>query len=333
MNLYINTYGTYVHVKDGIFEIRVKEDDIEQKHHYAAKNISNIVITTGAAISTDAIKLAMEHNIEVLFLDRAGRPFSRIWHCRMGSTSRIRKAQLQLSASGEGLEFAKEWVLLKAKNQIDFLKDLKKHRKNKREYIDKNLDKMVELQNSMKTVDIKKDVDVAGTIRGLEGTMGRIYFETLSNMLVTQYKFNGRSSRPALDPFNAFLNYAYGILYARIEKALVIAGLDPYIGFMHRDDYNQTSFVFDFIEPYRIIGDTVIFRLFTAKKVKIEHTDKIYNGKGYSLNKAGKQLLIEHFNNYFEEMKIRYKGRNQNRANALQMDAHQFANQILKQLT
>jgi len=116
-------------------------------------------------------------------------------------------------------------------------------------------------------------------------------------------------------------------LYGKIEKALMIAGLDPYVGFMHRDDYNQLSFVFDFIEPYRIYADTVVFRLFSAKKVNKSNTDKIT--RGYYLNKEGKELLINAFNNYFENDTIRYKGRNQTRSNAIQMDAHSFANSLI----
>lgn len=332
MNLYVNTYGAYIHVKDEIFEIRYKVDDQEEKHHYSAKKVANIVVTTGAAISTDAIKLAMEHNIEILFLERSGRPYSRIWHCRMGSTSRIRRAQLNYSTTSKGLEIAKEWVLQKMQNQLEFLKELKKHRKNQREIIDGKLGRINELYNSVVSLDVEKDFDAASTLRGLEGTAGRIYFEALSSSLAKQYQFAGRSSRPAKNPFNAFLNYAYGILYGRIEKALVIAGLDPYIGFMHRDDYNQTSFVFDFIEPYRIIGEKVVFRLFSAKKVKKEHTDEL-NNEAYTLNKEGKKLLIESFNNYFEEQKIRYRNRNQSRANALQLEAHHFANTLLKSLS
>jgi CRISPR-associated protein Cas1 len=169
--------------------------------------------------------------------------------------------------------------------------------------------------------------EIAETLRGLEGTAGRIYFETLSRLLAKEYQFSGRSSRPAQDAFNAFLNYAYGMLYSKVERALIIAGLDPYLGFLHRDDYNQLSFVFDFIEPYRIYADTVVFRLFSAKKVNQSHTDQITNG--FSLNQAGKELLVVAFNKYLEEDTIRYRGRNQTRSNGLQMDAHTFANSLI----
>lgn len=88
------------------------------------------------------------------------------------------------------------------------------------------------------------------------------------------------------------------------------------------------SLVFDFIEPYRIIAEEVVFKLFSAKKVAKKHYEEITNG--ISLNAEGKSLLINHFFRYFEEDKIRYKGRNQSRANILQLEAHNFANSLIK---
>jgi len=137
--------------------------------------------------------------------------------------------------------------------------------------------------------------------------------------------------RPAKDAFNVFLNYGFGVLYSRVEKCLIIAGLDPYVGFLHRDDYNQKSMVFDFIEPYRIFVETTVFRLFSAKKINKAHIDEITNG--VTLNKEGKELLITALNDYMESETIRYKGRNQTRANAMQQDAHVFANALIGNAT
>ena len=47
----------------------------------------------------------------------------------------------------------------------------------------------------------------------------------------------------------------------------MLADLDPYVGFMLRDDYNQLSMVYNFIEPYRSFADEFVFRLFTGKNV------------------------------------------------------------------
>ncbi|TVR80016.1 MAG: CRISPR-associated endonuclease Cas1 [Chitinophagaceae bacterium] len=330
MQLHINTYGTYLHVKDEMFEIRVPESEgskVYKKHHFAAKKVKSILMAKAAALSTDAVFLALKFNVDIIFVEFDGKPAGRVWHSKLGSTTKIRKCQLEASLNKQAVKWVKEWIVQKIENQVEFLKDLKKHRESKKDYLDEKIEKINKQAISIAKLEAESIAQIAETIRGIEGTAGRYYFSTLSKLLAKEYQFEGRSSRPALDPFNAFLNYAYGMLYGKVEKSLIIAGIDPYLGFMHRDDYNQLSMVYDFIEPYRIHVDRTVFKLFSAKKVNQTHTDKIKNG--YTLNEMGKKLLVENFNNYFEEETHRYRGRNQTRANALQMDAHTFANTLI----
>lgn len=330
MQLYINTYGAYLHIKDKMFEIRVKQADgqVKQFPPIAASKVKTIVFTNQASLSTEAIALAIRNNIDIIFAESDGQPIGRVWHCKLGSTTKIRKRQLEVSLSEKAVHYIKQWLSTKLDNQLEFIKDLKKHRSHHHPYLNDKITRIEALNVSLNSLQAKQIHTIADTIRGLEGTAGRLYFETLSFVLAREYQFAGRSSRPAADAFNAFLNYAYGILYSKVEKALIIAGLDPYLGFLHRDDYNLLSMVYDFIEPYRVYADVVVFRLFSAKKVNQSHTDKITNG--YSLNKEGKVLLIEAFNKYMDEESIRYKGRNQTRGNIIQWDAHRFGNELIE---
>lgn len=328
MQIYLNTYGTYLHVKDDMFEIRIPVKDAEPtKQHIAAHKISSIIMSTSAALSTDAVRLALMNNIDIIFTQSDGHPMGRIWHSKLGSTTKIRKRQLEASLGKEAVTFTKEWVIEKMNNQLEFIKELKKHRSQMSEYLDDKTSKIANMIISLTNLKAEKIEEIADTVRGLEGTCGRLYFETISYVIPDQYQFNGRSMRPAKDAFNAFINYGFGILYTRVEKCLMIAGLDPYVGFLHRDDYNQKSMVFDFIEPYRIFVETAVFRLFSAKKVNKAHIDEITNG--VTLNKEGKELLVTALNGYMESETIRYKGRNQTRANAMQQDAHTFANGLI----
>lgn len=330
MQLYLNTYGTYLHVKEALFEVRVPKaegKDYEVKH-FAAHKVTAIIMTTAGALSTDAVSLAIKHNVDLIFADRSGFPLGRVWHSKLGSTTLIRKRQLEASLGPVGLRWTLAWLTAKLDAQIETLDKLKKHRTQQQDFLEERRARIEQLRNGMTALGDAERVDaVADTLRGLEGTAGRLYFATLSQLTPDPYRFNGRSFRPAVDPFNAFLNYGYGILYARIEKALIIAGLDPYLGFLHRDDYNQKSMVFDFIEPYRHYVDRVVFRLFSGKLVRQDHVRAIANG--VSLDKPGKELLIEKLNQYLEVDKIRYRNRNQTRANALQQDAHRFANELI----
>jgi len=328
MQIYLNTYGTYLHVKDDMFEIKVPGDGGEsRKQHIAAHKITSIVMSISGALSTDAVILALKNNIDIIFTKADGHPMGRIWHSKLGSTTKIRKRQLEASISKEAVTFTKEWITEKMTNQLEFIKDLKKHRPQMAEFLNDKITRIENLVVSVGKLEHDKIEAIADTVRGLEGTAGRLYFETINYVLPEQYQFNGRSMRPAKDAYNAFLNYGLGILYSRTEKSLMLAGLDPYVGFLHRDDYNQKSMVFDFIEPYRIMVETTVFRLFSAKKVNKAHTDEITNG--ITLNKEGKELLITALNGYMESETIRYKGRNQTRANAMQQDAHTFANGLI----
>jgi len=322
MQLVINTYGSYLQKSGDCFKI--KKD--EQTFEVSVKKVSSILITTAAYITTDAIKLAMDHNIDIIFLDEFGEPYGRVWHSKLGSTTLIRRRQLEIAETDQGLKLALSWVTKKFDNQIDFLKRLRKTRTPKSAEITAYIDK---LNNCKKSLDrLSGNIDeMRGTIMGIEGSAGRIYFKCLSFLMPDRYKFNGRSRNPAKDEFNTLLNYAYGILYSRVEKACIIAGLDPYVGIIHTDNYNKKSLVFDLIENFRIWADETAINLFAGRKVKQEHFDKLKNG--FTLNKDGKALLVEAFIAFLNEP-IRYKGRNIKREDIIQFECHKIANGLIK---
>lgn len=330
MQIFINTYGTYVHVKDEMFEIKVPGEKKQptKVNHIAAHKITSFVMSKGAALSTDAIALALQHNIDIVVVDGLGNPMGRFWHSKLGSTAKIRKAQLEASLNKVGLDQVKFWLSTKLENQADFLQDLKKHRKKLREFLDEKSESILELRQKIQKVQAKNISEVADSFRGWEGSAGRHYFDALSKCMPETFAFKGRSFRPAKDEFNAMLNYAYGILYSRIERALMLAGLDPYVGFMHRDDYNTKSLVFDYIEPYRIHAERFVFRLFTGKKINKVYFEELTNG--FSLNKKGKEFFVSPYLEYLDSDKIRYKGRLQTRMNAVQLEAHRFANSLIE---
>jgi len=87
------------------------------------------------------------------------------------------------------------------------------------------------------------------------------------------------------------------------------------------------SLVYDFIEPYRIHAERCVLGLFSTKKINKAYFDEITGG--ISLNPEGKPILVEQFIKYLDQDHIRYMGRNQSRANAMQMDAHKFANTLI----
>ncbi len=332
MEIFINSYGAYLHVRDEMFVVRTKEadtDTFKDSPPVAPHKVERIFMTKSQSLSTDVIVLALRYNVDIVFLEyEDGRPIGRIWHSKLGSTVRIRKRQLEASISNEGLAWVKHWIGQKLEGHISFLADLKKHRPAQHPRIEATIQELGTAITQINALHAENTPAVADQIRGLEGQAARQYYALIGELLPDDARFAGRSQRPAKDPFNAALNYIYGILYAQVERALIIAGIDPYVGFLHRDDYNQLSMVFDFIEPYRIYGQRVAFRMFSRKMFKQAYISPLANG--VRLNDEGKPFVVQQFNEYFREERIKYRGRNQSRANALQMDAHAFAGALLK---
>lgn len=322
MQLVINTYGSYLRKSGDCFLVK-NEDKVFE---VSAKKVDSIMITTSAYLSTDALKMAIENNIDVIFLDEFGDPYGRVWHSKLGSTVLIRRKQLEISAKETGLELAKEWIIKKFTNQIDFLKQLSRPREDKAEKLQESAQGIEQVKDRLSSLTGTID-ERRGTIMALEGAAGRIYFDALNYIMPDRFKFDGRSRNPAKDEFNALLNYGYGVLYSLVEKACIIAGLDPYIGFLHTDNYNKKSLVFDLIEMFRIFSEETVVYLFSGRKVKVEYFDEAKGG--FTLNKDGKALLIEEMNKTLDES-VRYKGRNVQKRNIIQLECHSIANSLIK---
>jgi CRISPR-associated protein Cas1 len=84
------------------------------------------------------------NNIDIIFTRYDGHPMGRIWHSKLGSTTKIRKCQLQASMGKEAVTYTKAWIGDKMNNQLEFIKDLKKHRPQMEAYLN---DKISRLEN------------------------------------------------------------------------------------------------------------------------------------------------------------------------------------------
>jgi len=321
MQLVINTPGTFVTQKDECFRLKQKEKVFD----ISPLKVESLIISNQAMLSTQAVVLALEHNIDIIFLDKFGDPLGRIWFSKMGSTALIRRKQLVAAEMPQGLELVIQMIRQKMENQARFLKKLMHSRPGKDSQFDSAITTIEQSLSSLTS----SDEDIEGfrnRIMGLEGTAGRAYFQCLSTIMPEKYRFEGRSRRPAGDPFNAVLNYCYGILYSLVEKACILSGLDPYVGFLHTADYNKKSLVFDLIEPFRIYGEQTVVYLFTGRKMKNEYYDS--KDDAVSLNQKGKPVVVEAMNKHLDET-IRYQRKNVKRRHIIQHEAHKLANILL----
>ena len=102
--------------------------------------------------------------------------------------------------------------------------------------------------------------EVRELVLSIEGRAAHYYWQALEQVFPAEYAWPGRVGRDAQDAINAALNYGYGILYSQVERAIILAGLDPYAGYIHADRPGKPSLVYDLIEPFRapVVDRTVV---------------------------------------------------------------------------
>ncbi len=296
MELILNTYGVSLNRDNEGFVIASKDN----KQRIPADGITSIQISKGALITSDAVMLAVEREIEVTFMDRGGNPIGRIWSPKYGSISTIRKGQLNFTFGHDALVWIKDVICKKIENQQALMLMLSTKDESFKLLVDKSINRLEDYRTKVNALDGDIVSDIAATLRGWEGQASRIYFSTMNMFIPEEFRFDNRSQHPAMDVTNAFLNYGYGILYGKIEGALIKVGIDPYIGILHRDDYNRPVLVYDVIELYRVWIDYVVYTLVAQNAI----TDEYYSVKddgSYWLEALGRRVLIQSINDYLDE--------------------------------
>jgi CRISPR-associated protein Cas1 len=296
MQLVIDKPGASLKVKDGQFCVRYDGE----RQMVPIPKVKSILLNPSCLISAEAIARAVEREIDILFLERGGKPYARIWSPKYGSIATIRKNQLAFSQSSAGMEWVRGILLDKIDNQRALLLSLNRPDFATEDDIADSIEKLEPFREKIAACPLDDREAAAASLRGWEGNASRIYFGCISRQLPEAYRFERRSKRPARDMFNCLLNYAYGIFYSVIEGALIRAGIDPYVGVMHRDEYNRPVMVYDLIERYRVWADFPVVDLCRQQLVFPEFFD--IEADEYWLNEHGKRLLIPSVNEYLDEV-------------------------------
>lgn len=322
MELILNTFGVTLNRDNECFVITTADG----RQRIPPDGIKSIQVSRGAQVTSDAVMLAVEHEIEILFIDRSGNPVARVWSPKYGSISTIRKGQLNFTFTHDALEWIKEVIMQKMENQQALMLLFQTDDEKQKSIVTKNIARIEDYRSKVSRLDGEVVNDVAAMLRGWEGQSSRIYFSTINMFLPEAYRFEQRSQHPALDVTNAFLNYGYGLLYGKIEGALIKAGIDPYIGVLHRDDYNRPVLVYDVIERYRVWVDYVVYTLIAQNAITDEYYSIREDGS-YWLETLGRRVLIQSLNDYLDE-NVTQNGVIRSRATHLSLYVQQLAQKL-----
>lgn len=126
------------------------------------------------------------------------------------------------------------------------------------------------------------------TARGIEGDAGRTYFGAFDGMIAAQrdtFGFRERTRRPPMDPMNALLSFLYTLLVHDVASALEGVGLDPAVGYLHRDRPGRPSLALDLVEEFRpVVADRLALTLVNRRQVQ---------PKGFLFTESGGVTMTE----------------------------------------
>ncbi|MBE2236476.1 MAG: CRISPR-associated endonuclease Cas1 [Caldilineaceae bacterium] len=286
-HLIVDEYGSFVGKKSERLSVTCQG---EKRVEAPLMHLETVLITgKGISLSSDAVAACAEGGIPIHFLDTRGHPVGSLYSASLTATIQTRRAQLQAREGEKGLAFAKALAAGKLRNQSNLLKYLTKNRREKQPEVyaevrllaDEVLDHLAELERcSGASVDACR-----GVLLSIEGRAAQKYWAGIKQLFLNEVAWPGRRTQGAMDPFNAALNYGYGILYGQVERALVLAGLDPYAGFLHVDRPGKPSLVFDLVEEFRqtVVDRTVLAMVNRGMVVEMDERGRLTEAARHSV--------------------------------------------------
>jgi CRISPR-associated protein Cas1 len=338
MEIHLDTYGAYLGASNGQFALRQKD---EAERLVPVRHLESILLQKGSSISTDAMLLALENDIALVVSDGMGRPLGRFWSGEFGSIASIRKGQALFSQHEQGMAWAAGNLGRKLLAQAAHLRALREQLDDSAEADGRFAEAYLRAMKALPSLalqyeawtlgdDRATDLELAlktaaASFRGWEGTASRLYFAALAEALPPDFRFEGRSKHPALDAFNGLLNYLYGILYGKVEMAIIKAGLDPSMGIFHADRHAEAVFTYDFIEPYRIWADEVAVSLLRNGSLPPGSFECRTPLEGWRVARPGKALVVTAMLEHLGGMCTAKDGKRQKRITLMERDAVQLA--------
>ena len=239
----------------------------EVKLRIPIHNLEGIVCFGYTGASPALMHLCAERGVALSFLSESGKFLARVSGRVNGNVLLRRKQYRQSDSPEESLQLAKSFVMGKLFNcKCVLQRFLRDHNESGDSLSILNGVKILSVQ-LQKTVNSKK-LDI---LRGVEGEGARTYYGVFDNLILDSkdtFRFLGRSRRPPLDPVNALLSFLYTLLAHDCTAALETVGLDPQVGFLHRERPGRPSLALDLMEELRpYLVDRFVLSLINNRQV------------------------------------------------------------------
>jgi CRISPR-associated protein Cas1 len=287
--VYVTTEGAALR-KDG--ENLVAEVDGQERARVPLHMLASLVAFGVIYLSPGLIASCAAAGIGIVLLDRNGRFQARVEGPATGNVL-LRRAQYRASDAPE--DIVRSFIIGKVANQRAVLmRGMRDHGEDwdgaARVAVSEAVERLayivrrVELANG--------DLD---RLRGSEGEAANIYFSVFDHLIRVpdpQMRWRGRSRRPPLDPVNAVLSFLYTLLTHDCRSACESVGLDPSVGFLHRDRPGRPSLALDLMEELRpVLADRLALSLINRRQLRERDFEVLESGAMLLGEEARKTVL------------------------------------------
>jgi CRISPR-associated protein Cas1 len=245
--LYITNPESYLSL-DG--ETIVVKKETGNSTRLPLHNLENIVCFSYLGVSPALMGACAERNIGLAFLNPNGRFLARVSGKVRGNVL-LRKKQYQVAHDSATYQpIAASFLIGKIANARQVIsRAMRDHAM------------LIDQPKLQRVCETLKDTlhqiahcQTTADLMGYEGSAAQNYFSVFNQLIFHQrvdFAFRERSRRPPLDNINALLSFIYTLLTNEVVSALETVGLDPYVGFLHRDRPGRASLALDLMEELR----------------------------------------------------------------------------------
>jgi CRISP-associated protein Cas1 len=277
--LFVTTQGAYL-AKEG--ETIVVNVEKEVRLRVPVHTIGGIVCFGNIGCSPFLMGFCAEHNVSISFLSEHGRFMAGVRGPISGNVL-LRREQYRraddLNFSAKMARFILTGKLANCRNVLNRAVRDHSEKMNAAEVNAASAKISYSLDNLQKELSLDE-------MRGVEGDAAHAYFRAFDHLIVSQkaeFTFRERNRRPPLDRVNCLLSFIYTLVMHDVRSALESVGLDPSVGFLHRDRPGRPGLALDVMEEFRpFIADRLTLSLINMNQIK---------GKGFQMMESGAVLM------------------------------------------
>ena len=287
--LFVTTQGAYLAKEGETVVVRVER---EIRLRVPIHTIGGIVCFGNITCSPFLMGFCAERDVAVSFLTEQGRFLARVQGPVSGNVLLRREQYRRADDMNVSAQMAKTVLTGKLANCRTVLQ------RSLRDHPDKlNTDEVrmaaKQISNSLNRLQSDLPLNVA---RGIEGEAAHTYFSVFDHLIISQkedFVFRERNRRPPLDRVNCLLSFLYTLVLHDVRSALESVGLDPAVGFLHRDRPGRPGLALDIMEEFRpFLADRLTLSLININQVRAKGFKEMESGAVLMDDETRKTVLV-----------------------------------------